>query len=116
MSKTLEQIADMLDKFQPDQTGLGFDMGEQLPSEGFFDEDGCGTACCIGGWVQFFNPETRRLDLTSAVVAVSPLTEWAARQLCWGELSPEITPKQGAQAIRNALKFQDPKWEEILDD
>jgi hypothetical protein len=112
---TLRKIADMLHGMQHEDPAadVGFDMScELLDSE--FSKHPCGTACCIGGWVQHLNPHLRDVDMVKAVQDVSMLSRAAAYELCWGRTSRTITPQQGAHAIRNAITYGDPGWAEVL--
>lgn len=115
MSKSLEEIADMLDEMDNSSPDLimGFDMSTDNPGS---TTHPCGSACCIGGWVQYLHPQLRDKTLVGAVMAVSNLDNSTAYHLCWDDraLYSGTSPQDGAQAIRNAVKFGDPKWDEIL--
>jgi hypothetical protein len=114
---TLEEIAVILDGMTHGNSEdvMGFDMVQDLSSAGRSNHP-CGTACCIGGWVQHLNPQLRSLSLERSVCDVSSLSYSAAESLCYSgnALQQSVTPQQGAQAIRNALEFDDPKWNEVL--
>ncbi len=69
----LEDLEALLRRLHEVQTidGIGFDMnrdyiGRELTSHP------CGTACCIGGWVQTLNPEVRKYAIADAVYSISP--------------------------------------------
>ena len=70
----------------------GFDMQFQVPSDK--TDHPCGSAMGIGGWVAFLRPYDLCFDADAIVSSA--------------------TPQQAAQAIRNTMEFNDPKWEEIL--
>jgi hypothetical protein len=112
---TLEDIAVILDGMTHGNSEdvMGFDMGLVL-SRAIDTYHPCGTACCIGGWVQYLNPSLRDMGIKEAVLMVSKLSNTAADDLCFSQTSCGVTPQQGAQAIRNALKFGSPRWEDIL--
>jgi hypothetical protein len=112
---TLEEIAVILDSMTHNNPKdvMGFDMGFVL-SQSFDTDHPCDTACCIGGWVQHLNPELGGMGVAQAVCEVSSLSYGTAYDLCFGETSWLVTPQQGAQAIRNAIEFDDPKWNEVF--
>jgi hypothetical protein len=68
--KNLTELAEKL-KSIGDDAEVGFDMYHGYASR---DATGhpCGSACCIGGWVQCCNPDTRTMSLASAVQALAP--------------------------------------------
>jgi hypothetical protein len=127
--KGLQDVADILTAIQnngPQQVeGLdetvGFDMrngfGDRQSSPRQADGE-CGSACCIGGWVQVLNPELREDNLDGAVAAVSRLTKAQAYHLCFPPVNyySSITPAMGAQAIANCLAGGWPLWKEIVDE
>jgi hypothetical protein len=114
---TLEEIADMLDGMihRDPEADVGFDM-RRTHGERRSSNHPCGTACCIGGWVQHLNPHTRGQGVAGAVMDVSGMSSATAYKLCYGVMSDNITPQQGAQAIRNALNYNDPRWGDVLTD
>lgn len=113
------ELADILDAMPhlgPDLE-VGFDMN--FDSSAHYDGGHpCGSACCIGGWVAYLNGESCNEDdcITEHVQSVSDMSREAAHALCWDgrALSSSVTPQQGAEAIRNAVEFDDPMWAEIL--
>jgi hypothetical protein len=111
---TLEELAVILDGMDnKDPTlDLGFDMGWSAPTDETTVE--CGSACCIGGWINSINKTD--MSLEAAVMSISSLTERTSLDLCFNSLAVDFdtTPQQGAKAIRNAIEFGDAKWEEVL--
>jgi hypothetical protein len=111
---TLEELAVILDGMDNDDPTLelGFDMGFPAPTDETSVE--CGSACCIGGWINSINKT--HMDLDSAVMSISNLQRRVAYDLCFNDIAilGSPTPKQGAKAIRNAIEFGDAKWEEVL--
>jgi hypothetical protein len=82
---------------------LGFDMGVPYVTRDFSNHP-CGSACCIGGWVQHLNPETREMSLEEAVMSISPdgVSYKEAERLCYpdSEVSAwKATPQQAARAV-----------------
>lgn len=110
----LADLLDGMDNSNPDLR-MGFDMSTDLIDPGNTTHP-CGSACCIGGWVQYLHPQLQGHSLSNAVLAVSDMSEATANRLCWDgqALYGDATPQDGAQAIRNAIEFDDPKWDEIL--
>jgi hypothetical protein len=108
----LTDLADLLRSLSNDELtdGVGFDMRFSYDDK----EDTaleCGSACCIGGWVQHCNPELRGYDLTVAVATLLPEalgeddTLWnELHELCFPELGDDYyawdaTPQQAARAV-----------------
>jgi hypothetical protein len=111
---TLEELAVILDGMDNNDPALdlGFDMGFCSPADETLVE--CGSACCIGGWINSINKTN--MSLEAAVMSISNLLPGASIDLCYNSLAVDSgpTPQQGAKAIRNAIEFGDAKWEEIL--
>lgn len=91
-----------LDNYDP-KDGLGFDM-----EFGYHNRDDsshiCGSACCIGGWVQHFNPDTRDLTLAEAVATITPwdIESEEVENLCYPvDVSStwKASPQQAARAV-----------------
>jgi hypothetical protein len=110
----LEELAVILDGLDNEDPtlDLGFDMGFCSPTDETLVE--CGSACCIGGWINSINKTD--MELSDAVLSISNLKQSAALDLCYNNIAVnfEPTPQQGAEAIRNAIKFGDANWEEVL--
>lgn len=80
----------------------GFDMVS--PRLGDWTDHPCGTACCIGGWVQTANPQdTAGLTLGLAVKSLQPdLDYYECDMLCYpppGSGAYNATPEQAARAV-----------------
>ena len=99
--KNLTDLAERLKSIGED-TEIGFDMLHAYESR---DASGhpCGSACCIGGWVQLCNPDTRRMGLASAVQTIAPDVNYKELDfLCYptGESDAwRATPQQAARAV-----------------
>jgi hypothetical protein len=106
----LTDLANLLRSLDNDilTDGIGFDMRFSYDDKEDTDLE-CGSACCIGGWVQHCNPETRSLSLVLAVATLLP-HEVRVRRETWDELEelcyPEgyeeawdATPQQAARAV-----------------
>ena len=116
--KVMLEIAELLDTMPHRGPALevGFDMEEPWLFRATTKHP-CGTAMCIGGWVQKLVPETREMRLSDAVMHVATgMSGRCAHLLCYEGIAlfPTTTPQHGAQAIRNALTYDDPKWSEVL--
>jgi hypothetical protein len=111
---TLEELAVILDSMDNNDPtlDLGFDMGFCSPTDETTVE--CGSACCIGGWINSINKTVMYLE--AAVMSISSLTERTSLDLCFNSFAVDSspTPQQGAKAIRNAIEFGDARWEEVL--
>ena len=107
----LTDLANLLRSLSNDKLidGIGFDMRQSYSDK----EDTslqCGTACCIGGWVQHCNPELRELDLVDTVATLLPepvnydeAIYSEIKELCFPEGSISsawyATPQQAARAV-----------------
>jgi hypothetical protein len=106
----LTDLADLLRSLNNDKPkdGMGFDMRHNLADSKYTDLE-CGTACCIGSWVRYINPETETFSLIDAVATLLPKPVE-----CFGETWDEIeelcspkryekawdaTPQQAARAV-----------------
>lgn len=103
----LTDLADLLRSLNNDKPkdGMGFDMRQSLEGSKFTNLE-CGSACCIGGWVQHCNPETEYLGLERAVATLLPYVgdeTWdELEELCYPERYEEAwdaTPQQAARAV-----------------
>jgi len=102
--KNLTELADLLrglDNTNP-EGGIGFDMRLDWWSM-IASNHPCGSACCIGGWVQHSNPNTREMTLEQAVKTLAPYLAYdEVEMLCFPRLkSPawDATPQQAARAV-----------------
>ena len=94
----------------------GFDMQFDTPSKN--TSHPCGSAMGIGGWVAFLRPDLE--DDNNIIMSTALLlgvNYRHATKLCFHDKAIEAsrTPQQAAQAIRNTMELNDPKWELILD-
>lgn len=100
--KNLTDLAERLKSIGED-TKIGFDMLHGYASR---DASGhpCGSACCIGGWVQHCNPDTRDLTLIEAVETITPwdIESEEVEDLCYPvDVSSawKASPQQAARAV-----------------
>ena len=105
----LTELAEFLKKMRnnrPDRK-LGFDMQWTYLGRENTDHQ-CGSAMCIGGWVQHHNKETRRLGVTDAVMTICPdgTDPNQVEELCYPDNTNNgekdayaATPQQAARAI-----------------
>jgi hypothetical protein len=116
--ETLEELAVILDGLDNDDPNLelGFDMAFYKPTDETTHP--CGSACCIGGWANLLKKDTfnDNSEIEEVLMSISNLEYKTANNLCFNmnAMDRNPTPQQGAQAIRNAIEFGDPKWEELL--
>ena len=84
------------------ESDLGFDMNYDHNGR-FETEHPCGSACCIGGWVQACNEELKGSRLSQAVKALQPdLAIGECSLLCFPDDYREAykaTPDQAARAV-----------------
>jgi hypothetical protein len=104
--KNLTELADLLrglDNNSP-RRKLGFDMQYSYRDRNFSDHF-CGSACCIGGWVQYLNKNTRDLELQDAVATICPpdMSKYEIYRLCHPDTAYDngyvTTPQQAARAV-----------------
>ena len=102
----LTDLAELLRSLDdtPD-TLLGFDMEYEYVNRNS-SPHACGSACCIGGWVQACNPETRAIELEDAVMSLvsgdSDITLAQVYKVCFPiqeEEAWDATAKQAARAV-----------------
>jgi hypothetical protein len=102
----LTELADFLrglDNNSP-SSKMGFDMDKSYENRKNSSHP-CGSACCIGGWVQHRNPKTRDLELEDAVKTICPpdMSKSEIYRLCYpggvGHQAWKATPQQAARAV-----------------
>jgi hypothetical protein len=82
----------------------------------------CGSACCIGGWVQYHNRNTRKMDVENAVLSISPEgTSWEEiHALCYpNDLDNDgwnATPQQAARAVEILRDTGECDWDRALEE
>jgi hypothetical protein len=104
--KNLTDLANKLKRLKHQAPGakLGFDMRDTYHSMHYTNHP-CGSACCIGGWVQFLNEDTRDVELEMAVMTICPpeVTFQEVYKLCYPpDETPDAwhaTPQQAARAV-----------------
>ena len=102
--KNLTELADLLRGLDNDnpRRKLGFDMYHGYASRHGSNHP-CGSACCVGGWVQYCNPDTRTMRLVETVQTIAPDADyWEIDKLCYPteELNAwRATPQQAARAV-----------------
>ena len=119
--KNLTELADLLrglDNNSP-RRKMGFDMAysynDRKASNHF-----CGSACCIGGWVQYLNRNTRKLELHYAVATICPpyMSKDEIYRLCYPDTAYDdgydATPQQAARAVEILRDTGECDWEEAM--
>jgi hypothetical protein len=119
--KNLTELAEMLrglDNNSP-RRKMGFDMAysynDRKASSHF-----CGSACCIGGWVQYLNKNTRDLELHYAVATICPpyISIKEIYRLCYPDTAHDdgydATPQQAARAVEILRDTGKCNWEEAM--
>lgn len=133
----LQEVADFLKTMDNSSTAeLGFDMKYANPSS--FTTHPCGTACCIGGWINYVNGTD--YDLGPAVKSLAKkggveINVIQADDLCHMntvyhryadengyaaadgyilDLMPTITPQQAARAIEILLETGTCDWDRAM--
>lgn len=86
---------------------------EKLPRKEFDMGHWCGTACCIGGYIEklFGLPENGRIAVARDVVGLNPVQ---ANQLFFGETSAKATPQQAASVVRHLKDTGKVEWEKFV--
>jgi hypothetical protein len=118
--ENLTDLANLLRNIDnSEDSELGFDM-----SVTYIDKEHsshmCGSACCISGWVQYCNPETRGRSLTEAVLSISPegTSFDEAYDLCFprADESWKATPQQAARAVEILRDTGKCDWKRALEE
>jgi hypothetical protein len=123
---TLSDLADLLRNIDnSDESDMGFDMNMPFCCH-HETEHACGSACCIGGWVQFVRPELRNQHVSNAVAALGADLD-AATDLClpnvgragiWdhAQIGPvyNATPAQAARAVEILTETGAVDWPRAL--
>jgi hypothetical protein len=123
---SLTELAEFLKKMKNDRPRrkLGFDMQRSYAS-GDFSNHPCGSAMCIGGWVQNFNKDTRRLHMVDAVITICPeRIDWdKVEELCYPDKTNNseknaysATPQQAARAIEIPLDTGKCNWDRAMEE
>lgn len=99
--------------------GLAFDMNTEYAHREKSNKTDCGSACCIGGWVQACNPDLREMDMEHALGRLHPyVSQSVFEELCWPdryeyyELITAENVVDALECIRDTGNFD---WDEILD-
>ena len=96
---------------------MGFDMRHSYENCHNSDHP-CGSACCIGGWVQHHNSNTRSMALAHAVQTLAPkLSYWEVESLCHPTRSSnawDATAEQAARAVEILRDTGKCDWDEAM--
>jgi hypothetical protein len=118
--KNLTELADLLRGLDNNSTRrkMGFDMDKEYKHRKT-SQHPCGSACCIGGWVQYKNRNTRELELEDAVKTICPpnMSKREIYQLCYppdGSEAWQATPQQAARAVEILRDTGKCDWEEAM--
>lgn len=80
--------------------GLGFDMNREYRHRALTEHE-CGSACCIGGWVQYLNEDTRVLEIEDALGTIAPnVARDQLYEICWPSSTPNYQDITLADAIQ----------------
>lgn len=119
----LTELAEFLKNFDNDspRRKLGFDMQWGYASRQMSGHD-CGSACCIGGWVQHHNKSTRKMPVEYAVMSICPegtsLEE--VYNLCYPDDDNvdgwDATPQQAARAVEILRDTGVCDWERAMEE
>jgi len=115
----LKNLTDLAEKLKSigDDAEIGFDMYHGYASRHATNHL-CRSACCIGGWVQHCNPDTRTMRLVETVQTIAPDADyWEIDKLCYpSEDSPawKATSKQAAKAVEILRDTGKCDWEEAM--
>jgi hypothetical protein len=115
----LKNLTDLAEKLKSigDDASIGFDMCHSYESRHSTNHF-CESACCVAGWVQYCNPNTRTMRLTEAVQTIAPHVSLNELDLlCFPlELSPawKATPKQAARAVEILRDTGKCDWDEAM--
>jgi len=117
--KNLTDLAEFLKKFDNDslRRKLGFDMTRSY-NDRRDSLHPCGSACCIGGWVQYHNKDTRRMTVEEAVLSISPegTSQIEVLNLCYPNdlYGWDSTPQQAARAVEILRDTGKCDWDRAL--
>jgi hypothetical protein len=120
--KNLTELADLLrglDNNSP-RRKMGFNMEYSYENREAAEVFACGSACCIGGWVQYKNRNTRDLELQDAVATICPpdMSRDEIFRLCFphemDDLAWKATPQQAARAVEILRDTGKCNWEEAM--
>jgi len=120
----LTELAEFLKALNDNDPDLkdGFDMQWSYCNKDMTDHP-CGSAMCIGGWVQSFNEDTRRMILPDAVLTICPEgTLWdEVEELCYPDKTNNseknawnATPQQAARAVEILRDTGKCDWDRAL--
>lgn len=117
----LTDLAEFLKKFDNSnpRRKLGFDMQWGYSQRHSSGHD-CGSACCIGGWVQYHNKGTRKIDVSDAVLSICP--EGTSLDNVYNLCYPndrdgngwDATPQQAARAVEILRDTGECDWDRAL--
>lgn len=95
---------------------IGFDMSHEWV-ERKSTEHPCGTAMCIGGWVQQLFPETRTLTTTDALVAKFGIGFIDAKAMCYPKYEGwDANKNQAANMIDWYIETGSVDWQLAMSD
>jgi hypothetical protein len=117
--KNLTELADFLRGFDNNspRRKMGFEMDKSYEHRKS-SQHPCGSACCIAGWVQYKNRNTRGMFLEDAVSTICPPNTSISEiyKLCYpNQDSPwSATPQQAARAVEILRDTGECNWEEAM--
>lgn len=116
----LTELAEFLKKFDNSspRRKLGFDMARTYAARHDAPHP-CGSACCIGGWVQYHNKDTRKMIVDDAVMTITPagIDELEIHRLCFPtDNGWDATPQQAARAVEILRDTGHCNWERAMEE
>jgi hypothetical protein len=120
----LENLTDLANLLRSidnsEDSELGFDMNVTY-NDKEYSSHMCGSACCIGSWVQYCNPETQGDgNLAQAVLSISPkgTSSDEVYELCYPSTDEawKATPQQAARAVEILRDTGKCDWKRALEE
>lgn len=112
--KNLIEFADIIGSVDnSEDSELGFDMQHTYETANW-SEHPCGTASCIGGWLQYLKPEYREKYLPESMKEEFGIPQDDAAEICFPERVPEAweaSPKQAEFLLKHYDETGTVDWE-----
>lgn len=95
---------------------IGFDMSNSQNAR-FLTDHPCGSACCIGGWVNLQNGTDYGVSRAVRMIAPTYMEVMEITALCYPRYFPEAwgaTPQQAARAVEILEETGQCDWERAM--
>lgn len=121
--KYLNDLIELLGNINNSETSeMGFDM-ERYAATANLSCHPCGSACCIGGWVQYTNGLSVRVTLALMTLDEN-MTFQEAEDICYPPLAEECTgfdgwsaePRHAIKLLKHYQKTGEVDWAYAMDD